>query len=89
MDQDAGIVEAVIGVAADVTAPVDDQNGFAPLRGDPFCQHASGEARPDDEPVEHAAHAPTRRAAWTRGRATRDRCADIAAQVWSQDMVAR
>ncbi len=60
VDQDPRIVVAIIGIAADVIAPVDEQDGFAALRRNPFCQHASGEACSDNQPVEGHAEAPRR-----------------------------
>ena len=52
VDEDAGVVVAVVGVAADVRALVDDQHAQAQLAGEPLRQHAAGEAGADDEVVE-------------------------------------
>ena len=41
----------VVGVAADVRAPVDQQHPLAELRGQPLGQHRAGEARADDQVV--------------------------------------
>ena len=51
--QDAGFVVAVVGVAADVGAPVDDQHALVPHVGETLGQDAAGEARADDQPVKH------------------------------------
>ena len=42
VDQDPGIVEAVLGIAAAMRPAVDDEDGFSALRGDPLCKNASG-----------------------------------------------
>ena len=54
MHQHAGLVEVVVGIAADVVAPVDDQHAPVELAGKPLGQHAAGEAAADDEVVEGA-----------------------------------
>ena len=53
VDQQAGGVEPVIGVAADMAAAVDQQHALVALAGQPLGQHAAGEAGADDEPVKH------------------------------------
>ncbi len=53
VDQDAVVVVVVVGIAADVGAPVDEQDLLAGLRGQALGQHAAGEAGPDDQIVEH------------------------------------
>ena len=53
MDQNSGVVIAIIGVAADMVAAVYDQDAFVPLRCNAFRQHAAGEAGADNQPIEH------------------------------------
>ncbi len=53
MDQDAGFVVAVIGVPADMGAPVDDEHAFVPHVRETLGQDAAGKARADDQPVIH------------------------------------
>ena len=55
MDEDAGVVVAVVRVAADVRALVDDEHALAEDVGEPFGEHAAGEAGADDEGVEAGA----------------------------------
>ena len=49
VDEDSGIVEAVIGVAADVRAPVDQQDVGVVLARQPLGENRAGEARADDQ----------------------------------------
>ena len=52
VDQNAGRVVVVEGVAGDVVALVDDQDAFAHAVGQALGQHSPGEARADDEVIE-------------------------------------
>ena len=52
MHQDAGIVVAVVRVAADVRPLVHDQDALAQLRREALGDHTAGEARTDDQCVE-------------------------------------
>jgi hypothetical protein len=52
MDEDAGVVVAVVGVAADVRPLVADEDALAADVGEPLGQDAAGEAGADDEGVE-------------------------------------
>jgi hypothetical protein len=47
----ARFVVMIVSVAADVTAPLDDERGFAELGGDAFGQYRAGEPRADDQEV--------------------------------------
>jgi hypothetical protein len=51
--QDAGFVVAIVGVAADMVAPVDHENPLVALAREAFCQNAACEAGADDQPVIH------------------------------------
>ena len=51
MDEDAGAIEVVKGIAADVVALVDKQNPFSHRARKPFREHAAGKACPNDEVV--------------------------------------
>ncbi len=51
VDQDARLVEMVVGVAADMRPPVDDQHVRVVLAGQPLGDHRAGEAGADDEIV--------------------------------------
>ncbi len=52
MDQHAGIVMEIVGVAADMRATVDHQHTLAEAGGQPFGQHAAGKSCADDEVIE-------------------------------------
>src|SRR4051794_11910231 len=51
--EDACVVVVVVGVPADVSALVADDDAL-PARGEALCADAPGEARADDQEVEHA-----------------------------------
>ena len=51
MDEDAGGIGRIVGVAGDVVAPVDDEHAPARIRRHPLGQHGAREARADDEDV--------------------------------------
>ena len=53
VDQDAGLVVVVVGVAADVRALVADQDVLAGMRGQPLGDRRAGKAGADDQVVEH------------------------------------
>ena len=56
VDQDAVVVVVVVGVAADVVAPVDDEHALPELRRQALGHHRAGEAGPDDQHVAAPAH---------------------------------
>ena len=55
VDEDAGVVVVVVGVAADVRALVADQHLLAGVGGEPLGEVAAGEAGADDQIIEHGA----------------------------------
>ena len=54
MDQNACIVVVIECVAADVGAPIDEQDLSTRIRCEPFSHHTAGEAGPYNQIVEHA-----------------------------------
>ncbi len=52
MDQHARFVVIIVGVAADVRPPVDDQHALVQPGGQTLGQHAAGEPGADDQVVE-------------------------------------
>ena len=54
MDQNPGVIVAIIGVATDVAAPVYEQDGLVSLRCNALCKHATGKTGANNQPVEHA-----------------------------------
>ena len=56
VDQQAGLVVAVIGVAADMGAAVDDEHALVALARETLGKHAAGKAGADDQPIIHAAY---------------------------------
>jgi hypothetical protein len=55
VDQDPRVVVAVVGVATDVRALVDDENALVALAGQPLGEHAAGETRTHHQGVEAGA----------------------------------
>ncbi len=53
VDQDAIVVVVIVGIAADVAAPVDDQHALARVACQPLGQHAARKARPDYKKIKH------------------------------------
>ena len=53
--QDAGLVRLVIGIAADMRPPVDQQHPRAVLAGQALGKNRAGKAGPDDEIIVAAA----------------------------------
>ena len=51
VNENAGGVGMIVGVAADVIAPVADQHLLSEPGGETFGEHTPGKARPDDEVV--------------------------------------
>src|SRR5581483_1046161 len=49
----------VVGVAADVRAPIAEQHALAGLAGQSLCQHAPGEAGSHDQVVERRSYMDT------------------------------
>ncbi len=54
VDQHAGLVVVVVGIAGDMRAPVDHQHALVQPRGKALGKHAAGKAGADDEVVEAA-----------------------------------
>ena len=50
--QDARLVVLVVGVAADMAAPVDQEHAPAGIAGQALGRDAAGEARADDQVIE-------------------------------------
>jgi hypothetical protein len=49
MDEDARIIEMIIGVAGNMGSPVDHQHALARIAREAFGHHRAGKARADDE----------------------------------------
>ena len=61
VNQQAGIVVAVVGVAADVRPAVDDEDALVALARETFRKHAAGKAGADDQPIVHGTTPPPSR----------------------------
>ena len=56
VDQEPGFVVAVVGVAADMRAPVDDEDALAALARETLRENAAGKAGADDQPIIHRSY---------------------------------
>ena len=56
VDQQAVIVVAVVGIAADVRAAVDEEDALVALARETFRENAAGEARADNQPIVHGTY---------------------------------
>ena len=73
VEEDAGGIVMIVGVAGDVVAAIDDQAACAALAGEPLGEHRPGEARADDEVINLLRHAGRRRGFPGECRASRCR----------------
>src|SRR5690606_23129130 len=95
VDQHPGFVEVVVGVAADVRAPVDHQHALVEAGGQALGEHAAGEAGADDQVVVALAGAAGGGTAGALGlgvmglQSAHRIFSCICVQVWSQDMSPR
>ncbi len=55
VDQHAGFVVMIVGIAADVRPAIDHQHALVQPGRQPLGQHAAGETGPDDQVIETAA----------------------------------
>jgi hypothetical protein len=53
VDQDARVVEVVVGVAGDVVPLLDDEHLLVVLAGESLGQHAPRKSRPNHHVIEH------------------------------------
>src|SRR5690348_9186783 len=53
VDQEAGFIVSVIGIAADMRPTVDQKHLFVTLAREPFGNDAAGEPGADHEPIKH------------------------------------
>ena len=53
VNENAGVIQLVIGVAADMRPAVYHKHFLIALTGNPFGKHAAGKSSPHDEPVIH------------------------------------
>lgn len=74
MDQHAGVVMKIVGVAADMRAAVDHQRSLAETGGQPFGQHAAGKPGADDEVIEAAPRVVARATGGQRRGGRRGHC---------------
>src|SRR5207237_6864171 len=76
MDEDAGRVVLVVGVAADVRTTIDDEDALVEDGRDAFGDDAAGEPRADDDPVERHSILPREAVVVAPDAALRDEVVD-------------
>ena len=55
VDQDPGLVVTIVGIAADMRPPVDQEHLFIALARQPLGNDASRKAGADHQPIKHSA----------------------------------
>jgi hypothetical protein len=53
VNENAGLVVSIVGIAADMRPAIDHQDLFVTLARQPFGNNAPGETGTDDEPIKH------------------------------------